>query len=216
MGGKCLDMNFEMLIQQPESQRDEKWEAEFLTQFAQLKVELVGDQAQTGPDGFPYFYVKTGPEGQESVRDVVQWLSNKGIGLVVNPQKMMPDYVFTYGMIWNYVETGRFLSPEPLQSPESADPGGLISGPPSEKYLPPYVRGVLREFLQAQGFAAPKVLVVSSQDYRLVDLVISADSLAGLAKSEHVKFAEMVSWFLPLHYNLVVGEAERHLSFHSL
>jgi len=214
-------MEFEALVQQPESRRDEAWENLFLSQFPHTKVQLLGDQAKAGPDGFPYLFVRTdGEVKDEPVTEVLRWLSNKGIGLVVNPHKMIPDYVFTYGMIWNFVETGRFI-----EARINANTAGqvvynadekVIHGPPSEEYLPTYVRTVLREFLTAQGFAQPRVLVVSSPDFEKVDLILSADSLPGLAKADHPKMAEMLAWFLPLQHSLVLAEENGLPSFHSL
>jgi hypothetical protein len=212
-------MDFDQLIQQPESRRDESWETDFLTQFVQLKVQLEGDQAKQGPDGWPYLYVRTVAQGSEPVLEIIRWLAAKGIGLVVNPHKMIPDYVFTYGMLWNFVETGRFTDPS------TAAPGGeavfhpdrkMIFGPPSEKYLPHYVRSVMREFLRAQGFLHPKVLVATTADYGQTDLLLSIDSIGGIAKAEQGKFAEMMGWFLPLHYSLVLADSQGLPAFHAL
>lgn len=201
-------MDFETLLQRPESQRDNKWEQEFLTQFAQTKVRLESDQAKAGPDGWPYLFVRTGPEGTEPAADVVQWLAGRGIGLAVNAHKMIPDYIFPHGMLWNFVETGRFLHPEPKARPagDAVYNEGVITGPPSEKYLPPYVRDIIKEFLRAQGFEHTKVLVVSSPKFDEVDLVLSVNSLKGLEKKDHQAFADRMAWFLPLHYTLVLGD----------
>ncbi|MGZ3723572.1 MAG: hypothetical protein ACXVA9_11605, partial [Bdellovibrionales bacterium] len=105
-------MDFEVLIQQPEFKRGNAWEEEFLAQFAGMKVQIDGEEAKNGPDGWPYLFARTGPAGTEPVPQVVQWLAARGIGLVINAHKMLPDYIFPYGMLWNYVETGRFLQPE--------------------------------------------------------------------------------------------------------
>src|SRR5437868_3491784 len=99
-------MDLQSLLQRPEFQRDDAWEAQFLDAFTRLKVQVEGENAQQGPDGWPYLFVRTSPsEGNsanEPAMDVVQWLAPKGIGLVVNAHKMLPDYVFPYGMIWNF------------------------------------------------------------------------------------------------------------------
>lgn len=212
-------MDFITLIQQPESKRDDQWEQSFLQQFVQLKVHLESDQAKPGPDGWPYLFVRAGVEGKEPAIDIIRWLAGRGIGLVVNAHKMLPDYVFSYGMLWNYAETGRFVQSE------AARAGGdvvfssdkkMVFGPPTEKYMPPYVRGVMREFLRAQGFLHPKVLVATTPDYRETDLLLSLDSLGGLPKAEHKKFAEMMAWFLPTHYSFVLGEEAGLPEFHPL
>jgi hypothetical protein len=203
-------MEFETLIQQPEAQRDHAWEARFLDGILQSKVAIVNDEPQNGPDGWPYLLVRTSAEAVEPFARVVQWLAGRGIGLVVNPHKMVPDYVFTYGMLWNYIETGRFVIP---QAPGPA--GEIVLGPetvmgaPSPKFLPDYVRGVLREFLKAQGFAAPRILVISTPDYKQTDLAFSLESLGGLAPKDQKVLAEALAWFLPLHYSVALTTEQK-------
>jgi hypothetical protein len=213
-------MEFNTLIQQPEVRRDDAWEAAFLTLFPQLKVQIESEQAKQGPDGFPYLFVSTEDQGTEPVVEVVRWLADKGIGLVVNAHKMLPDYVFPYGMLWNFVETGRFLMPLAADQTSGEVVYGqkkkVLTGPPSEKYLPPYVRKTIAEFLRAQGIENPRVLVVTTEDFKEVDLVLSETCLKGIAKAEHQKFAEMLAWFLPLHYTLVIGAETGLPNFYSL
>lgn len=213
-------VEFERLIQQPESQRDDRWEQDFLEQFSRLKVQLDGDQAKQGPDGWPYLFVRTGAGGKEPVTDIVRWLAGRGIGMVVNAHKMVPDYVFPYGMLWNFVEHGRFTASFEAKRPAGdvvfAREQNMVFGPPSDRYMPPYVRGVMREFLRAQGFEKPKVLVATTPDYKDVDLLLSLDSLGGLPKPEQKKFAEMMAWFLPLHYTFVLGDEKDLPKFHDL
>lgn len=211
-------MNFDTLIQQPEARRDDAWEQDFLAQFAKINVVVESESPKTGPDGWPYLFVRTSPEAKEPAANVIGWLVGRGIGLVVNAHKMVPDYVFPYGMLWYFAETGRWLEPRSEASNEAvySSEKGVLTGPPSEKYLPPTVRGVLREFLRAQGFESPRVLVVTTKDFRHVDLMISLESLDGLPPQEHQMFAERLSWFLPLHYTLVLGSEQGLPPFHSL
>jgi hypothetical protein len=216
-------MDFETLIQLPESLRDDAWEARFLDGILTTKVVVEAEEPKPGPDGWPYLHLRTGGEGQEPFHRVVKWASGRGIGLVVNAHKMVPDYVFTYGMLWNFIETGRFVAP--MNSSTPPDPGpqvaaeevilqpdqDLMAGAPTEKFLPPYVRAVLREFLIAQGFPRPRILVLSSsRDFSQTDLVFSLESLNDLAASAQPVLAEALSWFLPIHYRLVLG-SERNL-----
>src|SRR5437868_2644241 len=104
-------MNFVDLIQRPEVQRDDQWETDFLAQFPAIKVQLEGETAKQGPDGWPYLFVRTANQKGESVAEVVKWAAEKGVGVVVNAHKMLPDYVFPYGMLWNFIETGKFMQP---------------------------------------------------------------------------------------------------------
>lgn len=211
--------DLDSLMNQPEASRDEAWERDFLAGIVQAKVELTQNQPQQGPDGWPYMLVKTGPQSEESFTQLVQWAAPKGIGLALNTHKMLPDYIFTYGMVWNFVETGQFISqttaPSEGEVHLDADQK-VILGPPSEKYLPMYARQILKQFLAAQGFEKPRIVVMSSPDYKVVDLVISVESLNNLKQTEHRILAEAIGWFLPLHYSLIFGSEQSLRGFTDL
>lgn len=196
-------MDLDKLTQQPESLREELWEKQFLEQIVEAKVQVVREEPTAGPDGWPYLSLRTG-QGEEPFIKVVQWCAGRGIGIVINSHKMVPDYVFTYGMLWNFVETGRFVEPAALvDAPELTLDEGSKWGAPTDKYLPPYVRSILKEFLAAQGFSDPRILVVTSGDHKQTDLVFSIESLNRLEERGHKVLAEALSWFLPTHYSLI-------------
>lgn len=205
-------MDLDQLLQRPEAQRDEAWEQAFFKAVVPSKVQMLADQAQSGPDGWPYLLLKTGGEqATEPFSRILDWASGRGVGIALNTHKMMPDYVFTYGMIWNFVLTGYFVSPQKAAAAgqvEFTNKAGLLVGEPSPQYLPPQVRSVLRDFLNAQGFAKPRVVVITSQDYATTDLMFSVESLNNLKPAHHRTFAEALSWFLPQHYSLVLGSEE--------
>ncbi len=205
-------MEFERLVQLPESSRDDRWEKQFLDSILSMKVEVLdsGNTAK-GPDGWPYLRVGTSG-GSEPFEKIVRWLAGRGIGLVVNPHKMVPDYVFTYGMLWNFVETGFFVSPWTPPAPgqvEIGEENRPVVGPPTDKFLPPYVREILRELLTSQGFANPRILVATNKDYSESDLVFANESVGSLNASEQRQLAEALSWFLPLHYSLVFAPEQK-------
>lgn len=196
------------LISQPESYRDDEWERAFLESFVEAKVAMAAEEPQRGPDGWPYLFVKTSAEAKEPVARVLQWLSERGVGLAVNPHKMVPDYIFPYGMIWNYRETGQFLSSTPVSGAGPVthkQDEKWIFGAPTEKFLPLYVKRVLREFFAAQNFPEPKILVATSPDYSQTDLLFSLESLGSPGTHDHRRLAEVISWFLPLHYSIVLA-----------
>jgi hypothetical protein len=197
-------MEFDKLIQLPESSRDDLWERLFLDSILSHKVEVVNDgEPVYGPDGWPYMSVKMG--GEEPFARLVAWLAGRGIGLVVNAHKMAPDYVFTYGMLWNFAQTGRFIVP--FEGSAAAGAADLserpVQGPPTDAYLPPYVRNIIKEFLKQQGIPTPRILVATSRDYKNTDLVWSLESMGAPNALEQRTLAEALSWFLPLHYTLV-------------
>ncbi|MGZ3771763.1 MAG: hypothetical protein ACXVCA_14500, partial [Bdellovibrio sp.] len=168
--------------------------------------KLLHDAPQKGPDGWPYLLVETSADATEPANKVMQWLALKGVGLVVNPLKGYPDYVFTYGMLWHFKETGLFYRPAaeaPVGTMEIAEGGKLHAGAPAPHYLPQYVRNILKEFFRDQGVHNPRILVMSS-DRKHYDLAFSLESLGNPAVKEHQGIAEAISWFLPPHYSVVL------------
>lgn len=202
---RILDLN--ILANQPESTRDDEWEQAFFHAFVDGRVTIHSSEPQRGPDGWPYFYVQTSPKATEPVVRLLEWLTTRGIGLVVNGQKQVPDYIFPYGMIWNWAERGQFLTP----TDHALAPGTIelkagqqiMAGSPSQSYLPLYVRQLLDEFLKGQGIAEAKVLMIS-HDKKHYDLAFSLESLGSPPDHEHRGIAEALAWFLPQHYSLML------------
>src|SRR5690606_22017578 len=79
----------------------------------------------------------------------------------------------------------------------------IAAGAPTEKYLPTYVRKIVREFLRDQNVLAPKILMLSP-DGQHYDLAFSLESLGNPPATEHQGIAEALAWFLPPHYSLVL------------
>lgn len=204
------------LLKTTEPSRDDAWEDLFLTALAATKVKVLSPDPQTGPDQWPYIMVDTTVE-EEPTQKVLAWLAEKGIGMVVNPMKEFPDFVLSYGMIWSFRETGRFIDRRvtaPNGDVEYTSANLKIAGPPTEAYLPGYVRQILREFFRDQSVLQAKVLVVSI-DADNYDFVFSLESLGNPPASEHEGIAEAISWFLPPHYNVVVA-SEKSLPLFSV
>ncbi|MCB0362884.1 MAG: hypothetical protein KDD35_09180 [Bdellovibrionales bacterium] len=197
------------LFAQPESLRDEKWEKNVLSHLPGIYVELVDESPKTGPDGWPYLFVQAiESEGKEPMTKILYWLSEKGIGLVVNPHKYAPDFVIPYGMILNFRLTGRFADFEPgifngVQGLDIAEGSQVCAGPPSLDYWPGYARKIVLEFLVQQGVHSPKVLMIST-DNKNYDLCFSLESLGCPPEKEHVGILEALSWFFPPHYSLAI------------
>lgn len=203
-------MDFEQLLQTDVDDRDPAWESAFLKALPRAPARVMNPDPQEGPDFWPYLMVEAGtPTADDSMENIVGWLSTRGIGLAINPLKPSPDYVLTYGMIWNYRERGEFLTESERGKSglfEVRDGQQLWVGAPTEAYLPKYVRSVLKQFFADQGVFAPKVLMVSS-DNKNFDLCFSIESLKSPPATEHSNIAEAVSWFLPAHYSVsLLGE----------
>ena len=205
-------MNLDQLLKIPDKARDTKWEDLFLTRFTESQVRLLAAEAQQGPDGWPYLFVETDAKGTEPAQKLLNWVSTRGIGLAVNPTKEYPDFILTYGMLWSFRETGRFI--HRLATQETAAEAKIESiefspqqleevGPPTAKYLPDYVRTVLRDFFRDQGILQPKVLVIKQKGHDY-DLGFSLESLGNPPEPEWQGIGEALSWFLPPHYSVVL------------
>lgn len=204
-------MELNQLLKTPDENRDPSWENKFFHALTQAKVSLLLDTPQVGPDNWPYLLVNTelnpnAEVAEESMQSIMRWASEKGVGIAVNPEKEYPDYVFTYGMIWSFKETGFFYQNAPnvpLNQFTIEETQKLKFGAPTEKYLPTYVRNIIRTFLQEQGVLMPRI-VMMTQDEKHYDLVFSLESLGSPAEHEHQGVAEAISWFLPPHFSIVV------------
>lgn len=198
--------------------RDFDWEERFFKALSESKLHVLAAEPQTGPDGWPYLLTSTATGATDSAQQILHWLSDKGIGLVVNPEQEYPDFVFNWGMLWHFKETGRFvLNQAEVTSVgvvEIADKSKLISGPPTEKYLPKYVRQILRDFFRDQGLLQVKICMIS-QDGKNYDIGFSLESLGNPEQKEHQGIAEAISWFLPPHYSILIV-SERNLPFENL
>ncbi|MCM2280774.1 MAG: hypothetical protein NDI61_02885 [Bdellovibrionaceae bacterium] len=197
---------FQDLLSIPVDQRDADWEALVLREFPKQNIFVSHPDPKPGPDGWPYLQVETSPEADEPAVRVLDWLSTRGIGLALNPQKEAPDFILTYGMILNYRLRGAFVSnaPERKTGEVRLQPGAqILTGSPSESYLPKFARDVLKQFFLDQGVYAPKVLLIS-EDRKNFDLCFSNESLGQPPTGEHMGIAEAISWFLPSHYAVAI------------
>lgn len=217
--------------------RDMAWEEKFLTLFPKSNVTLMAQAPQAGPDQFPYMFIEIREDSTEPAMNLLKWISENGIGLAVNPTKGYPDFVFTYGMIWNYIRTGKFLEnpvakphvhgpncnhghdhdhhhhhEEPKSIPEGVQ---FYVGAPSEGYLPTPIRNVLKEFLKQQGVMAPKVVMISPDQVNF-DLCFSVESFGSPKAEEHEGILQALSWFLPAHYSLAFVSEQGIPSFEEL
>lgn len=196
--------NIRQLSEVPDLERNEAWEDRFLQALAGAKLNLLAEDAQRGPDGWPYLMAETSDEASEPAQRVFHWLSSRGIGLAINPRKQYPDYVLTYGMIWNFRETGRFIDRRVNKTAGSVTlqkSREIKIGSPDPKYLPADVRAILREFFRDQGILQPRLLVMDGPEG--TDLVFSLESLRNPPAHEHAGIAEAIGWFLPTHYSLI-------------
>lgn len=210
------------------------WEDKFLSQFPEVKVSLMAKAPQAGPDQFPYMFLEVREDSTEPALSVLKWVAENGIGIAVNPTKSYPDFVLTYGMIWNFIRSGKFLE-NPVAQPhvhgpncnhdhdhhshgeQKSIPEGtqFYVGAPSEGFLPKPVRNILKEFLKQQGVMAPKVIMISPDQVNF-DLCFSIESFGSPKPEEHEGILQALSWFLPAHYSLAFVSEQGLPSFEEL
>ena len=208
-----------------EEDRDRNWDETFFKLFSESNLNILTQDPQQGPDGWPYLITEIvsgtpAPEANiDSAQKVLHWLSDKGIGLVVNPRRSpYPDYVFSYGMIWSFRESGYFIKFHEIQPPNALileQNANIKTGPPSAEYLPQYPRNVLKDFFRDQSVFDPKVLMISTDQVNY-DLCFSLESLGNPPESEHEGILEAIAWFLPPHYTLAVISEKGLPPFQSL
>lgn len=198
----------DQLLATKDSERNSSWETAFLSEFCKGNIEVILDTPQPGPEGFPYLFVKTSARATEPVSKIIDWLSTRGIGLVVNPQSELPDYVFTYGMIWGLKEKSTVVPKlDVLKSPqfELSKNTSFYYGSPSLEFFPDYARKILKEFFVQQGILMPRMLMIST-DNKKFDLCFSTESLGNPPKAEHTGLAEAIGWFFPFNTSIVILE----------
>ncbi len=202
------------LLKIPQAKRDHEWEKNFARVLPYGKFSLVYEDAKPGPDGWPYLFANARADGTEFGAQLLNWLSTRGIGLAINPELSMPDFVLTYGMTWNFKERGAIITEDQGARPQTTrlefkDGDKMYIGQPTEAYLPGYVRKILKQFLFDQGILAPKIAVIQNGDpaaspSQTADLAFSLESLGGPTADEHGGIAEAIAWFLPAHYSIAL------------
>lgn len=218
------------LLSVPHKDRDLDWENNFLKKFPEIKISILSEVPQVGPDQFPYMFVEIKEDSTEPAMNLLKWISGNGVGLAINPTKSYPDFVFTYGMIWNFFSSGQFL-----ENPNSSHVHGpncnhthhqeneqtiasgveFYVGAPSESYLPTPIRSILKEFLKQQGVMAPKIIMISPDKVNF-DLCFSVESFGSPKTEEHEGILQALSWFLPAHYSLAFVSEQGIPSFEEL
>jgi hypothetical protein len=161
----------------PRPQRDDAWRAAFYDAVVDASMATSATQLMEGPDGFPYFVLKLPEAGQPftpfCVSHILEHCTDRGYGIVVEPQPAGPQWVFTYGDLFSLRAYGTFAG-DPADrdgaagAPERASTTEVVPketpvmvGAPSEAMLPKWSRGVLAGFITRNTpVKEPRVLVM--------------------------------------------------------
>jgi hypothetical protein len=199
------------LFQIPQEQRDDNWKQTFCDNVQTASYACGNPQVFTGPDGFPYFILRTPEQNKpfESfcIRNLKDdFLLDKGFGVAINPTENSVDWVFSYGDIVNLhlnkeffskVDTVELQNVETIKKDEE-----VLLAQPSESYLPRQTRQLLKSFLQSIGIKQPKLMMVcrtiEGQVIQELAFNIFPEDFPSI---EHLNFRlKQISWFLPRHY----------------
>lgn len=179
--------------------RDEQWEQDFLKVFVFTKVYVVEESVQIGPDGWPYLYLtddkNKAHKSEDTVNNLIQWAYENGVGLVLNADKERPDYVFHYGMIWNFVHNKYFVKDEIVNTPPNAP---IYIAQVSEDLVPKHALNFIKDYIKSAGIDDPRCALIS-RDKLNYDFAVSIESIGNPPKKEHEGIARGIGWFLPNH-----------------
>ncbi len=184
--------------------RDNSWESDFFRTFVASKVFVINESVQMGPDGWPYIYItddiKTKHVSEDSTLNVIQWAYEHGVGLALNPNKERPDYIFHFGLIWNFVHNKYFIKNDVVQTPPNAP---IYVAQVSEDIVPQHALAFIKDYIKSAGIEKPRGALIS-RDKINYDFALSLESLGHPPKSEHDGIARGIGWFLPNHLPVVL------------
>lgn len=196
-------MDLQELLNVKAKLRDANWEIKFLEMISHSSVRVLSQDPQEGPDGFPYLLITTyGESHEEPFLKVAQWCADAGVGIVLNPTEEGEDYLFTFGMLWNFKYRGEFFSEWSHQS-QAESSQKMVIRQMTELYWPDKPRKIFKEFLLQQNIFRPRVCLFSKTAQSDPELGISLDSVGSPPSHEHSGILEAFSWFFPRHYTLV-------------
>ncbi|MBP9838786.1 MAG: hypothetical protein KBC84_08735 [Proteobacteria bacterium] len=201
---------FKLFEVSPEK-RDESWQKVFLATVTEASFACGDPQLIKGPDGFPYVHLIT-PEAEKEFQCFVikhmeqDFLLKEGFGIVINPAKEKPDWVFTYGDIVNLHLNKEYYSERidvvlPEDETLSTEQEVLIAQP-SETYLPQLTRQVLKHYFELAKIENVKILLMTRKTHEGViqEIVFNLTPDKFENEVEYQKIMKDVSWFLPRHY----------------
>lgn len=189
--------------------RDDIWEQDLFRLFSQSSVYVVKDSVQIGPDGWPYLYLSTDytkeHSGEDHAAHLIQWAYENAVGLALNPDKERPDYIFHYGMIWNFAHNKVFIKDFIDEAPENAP---IYISQVSEDIIPQHALNFIKEYIKSAGIDKPRGALIS-RDKINYDFALSIESLGNPPQKEHEGIARGIGWFLPNHIPVVLVFEEK-------
>lgn len=212
------------LCKVPKVERDAAWNIKFLEQVTEASFACGSPQVIEGPDGFPYVQLNLPEPGKSFQCYVIKhmthdFLMERGFGVVINPGKGDPDWVFSYGDIVNHHLSGEFYTKSKdwhlTQEEVIKEKEEVLLGQPSETILPQQTRTVIREFMKRIGVPEVKLLLMHRRKPQgtLQELVFNRTPETFESTEQYTSVMKCISWFLPRHYTYVTVEESRFKEF---
>lgn len=195
----------------PHEQRNPEWQTAFLSNIEDASFACSDPQVMSGPDGFPYFVLNTPEPNKEFQCFVVKhmvpdFILENGIGIVVNPSKGQPDWVFTYGELVNYHLRKEFYSESKnwyIQTENQVNGDEqLLVAQPSEYIIPLQTRNIMKQYLKQYTNAEVKILLTNRAEGEefLQQLVFNLTPSDFQTEENFNGVMQNLGWFLPRHY----------------
>lgn len=195
-------------------QRDDAWLESFFEHVADASFATGDPQVIHGPDGFPYFQLFIPEAGKPFTCFVIRhlirdYLLANGLGIVIHPEKPVPEYVFTLGDLANFQMRNEFIT-----TPEFVLTAGeekvkaeekVMLAQPSESFFPTPIRQALRSYLTWVKIENVKCLLL----IRNTDKGVTQELAFNLTEDHfpdaesYQRIVQNIAWFLPRHYTYV-------------
>jgi hypothetical protein len=209
------------LFKIPQAERDNQWYNDFYQNVPTASFACDNPQVLAGPDGFPYFILRTPEAGKPFESFCIQnmkddFLVERGWGVVFNPREdRTADWVFTHGAIVNLKLNNEFYSAIEESQNQNIEftktvgatrkPEQVMIAQPSEDYLPKGTRAALRKFLKSKGIKNPMVMMLSSVNegtvLRKLAFNIHPENYPVVSQLDYLM--QQVGWFLPNSYYII-------------
>jgi len=202
------------LLEIPSNERTNDWQQRFDENILHASFTCGNPQVIQGPDGMPYFMLQY-PESKKpfnpfSLVSIKDHVLQNGYGVALSPDGQQVIWSIPHGAMVNLHVNGElFTAADHTNLPEREvlkEKTEVFYGQPSEEYLPAATREVLKDFLQSQGIAEPKVALMLREHAEgpTTELVFNIHAEEFESEQHFEALMKRVQWFLPRHYVLTV------------
>lgn len=208
------------LFKTPLEKRDTAWLDSFYENVVDASYACGDPQVSYGPDGFPYFTLRTPqpntPFDSYCVCNLIDYATDNGVGIVINPAENKADWVFSAGDLLCYRLFQKFQLPiEPQDQWMPKPDEEVLIGQPEEEVLPAATRAILKRYLQtALKMEEPQMLAVFKKDSETPRLLFSIFKEDLESEEKFNEILRSVAWLLPRHYILMHVPKDSELCQH--